>query len=80
MQAGDEAASVDLGAAAGAVAEPDDVGAVLLQAALEGDAFRVVGEGDEAQLSVLIVAHQDGELAACGQRAGAVGDELPVAA
>ncbi len=64
MQAGDEAAAVDLLAAAGAVAEADDVGAVLLQPGIEGQSLGVVDQRHVAGLAVAVVAHEDGQLAA----------------
>ena len=79
VQPRNKAAAIDLGAAARAVAEADDVGTVLRKSALEGEALGVVGEGDEPGLPVVVVAHQDGELAARIERACAIGDELPVA-
>ena len=45
--------AVDLLAAAGPVAEADDVGAVLPQSGVEGEAFGVVGEGDEPGLAIV---------------------------
>src|SRR6266545_7806605 len=80
MQPGDEAAAVDLLAAAGAMAEADDVGPVLAQPAREGKPLGVKGEGDEPGLAVAVIAHQEGQLAACLESAGAVADELAVAA
>lgn len=64
MQAGNKAAAVDLLAAAGPVAEADDVGAALDEAAIKGDAFGVIGEGHESGFAVAVVAHENGELAA----------------
>src|SRR3954453_19664385 len=72
VQAGDEAAAVDLLAAAGTVAEPDDVGAALRQPGRERQPLGVVGEGDEPIAAVAVVAHQDGQLAARYERPGAV--------
>jgi hypothetical protein len=66
VQAWDEGRAVDLLAAGGAVAEADDVGRVLLQAALEGNPLGVEDEGDEARLAIMVIAHQNGELAAGG--------------
>ena len=63
VQAGDEGGAIDLRAAAGSVAETDDVGGVLLQSALEGNPLGVVDEGDEARLAVVVIAHEDCELA-----------------
>jgi hypothetical protein len=74
-QAGDEGRSVDLLATAGTVAEADDVGRVLRQATLERDALGVIDEGDEARLAVVVIAHQNGELASWGEGAGAIADK-----
>ena len=63
MQPGNETAAVDFLAAAGSVRESDDVGPVLAKTGSKGEAFRVVGEGDEPGLPIRIVAHQDRQLA-----------------
>src|SRR5262249_30276581 len=80
MQPGDEAAPVNLLAAAGAVAEADYVGRVLVQAGGERKPFRVPGERNEARLAVGVVAHEHGQLAAALQGPGTVAEELAVAA
>jgi hypothetical protein len=64
VKTGNKAASVDFFAAARAVRETDNVGATLPKARLEAEPLRVVGERHEVRLSVAVVAHQDGELAA----------------
>lgn len=68
MQSGNEAAAIDLSAAAGAVTEPDDVGAVLAKAQVERDLLGVVGQPNEPRLAVAIIPHENRELAA-GQSA-----------
>src|SRR5258708_3778158 len=78
VQARDEAAAIDLLAAAGAVAETDDVGAVLNQPGRERQPLAVVNQRDLPGLAVGIVAHEDGELAAAFQASGTVADELAV--
>ena len=80
MQAGDEAAAVDLLAAAGPVAEADDVGAVLGKPGSEGEALGVKDERDVSGIAVGIIAHEDGELAAGFEARGTVADELAVSA
>jgi len=52
MQAGNEAAAIDLFAAAGAVAETDDVRAALGESCGEGKPLGVEGEGDKAFLTI----------------------------
>src|SRR5208337_3599940 len=79
VQAGDEAGSVDLFRAAGPVAKPDDVGAVLLKPGGERKALGVVHQRDVSGFAVGVIAHEDGQLAAAFEAAGAVPDELPVA-
>lgn len=71
MQAGNEAAAIDLTAAGCPVAEPDDVSAMLPQSSIEGEALRVMGERNETRLMVRIIAHKDGELSARHQCARA---------
>ena len=72
MQAGNEAAAIDLLAARCTVAEADDVGAVLFQAAFEGDSLGVIGEGDVTGVAVAVVSHQYGEDAAGLEHIGTV--------
>src|SRR5260370_10117818 len=79
MQARNEAAPVDFLAAAGAVAEADDVRRALAQAGLEGQVLAPVDQRHEAGLSVLVIAHEDGQLSARHQCAGAIADQQPVA-
>src|SRR5579884_162571 len=80
MEAGDEAAAINLSRTAGPVAEPDNVGAVLAEANRESEPLRVEGEGDKPGLSVAVIAHEDRELAGGLQSAGTVPNELAVAA
>ena len=61
------------------MAEADDVGAVLPESGGEGEPLGVVDQRDEPGLAVAVIAHQDGQLAAGFQGAGAVADELAVA-
>jgi hypothetical protein len=56
VQAGDEGRSVDLLAAAGPVAEADDVGAVLLEPGGEGEALGVVRERYKSGLAIRIIS------------------------
>ena len=78
MQAGDEAAAVNFSRAAGPVAEPDNVCAVLAKANRESEPLRVVGEGDKPGFFIAVIAHEDGQLAAAIKCDGAVADELAV--
>ena len=56
VQAGDEAAGRS-SAAAGAVAEADDVGAVLPAGRQQGKPFGVVSEGNKPGLAVGVISH-----------------------
>src|SRR5579871_508988 len=78
MQAGNEAAAVDLSRAAGPVAEPDNVGAVLAEASGESEPLRVVRQGHKPGLFVAVIAHQDCELPGGLEGTGTVSDELAV--
>ena len=60
--------------------EPDDVGATLPQARLEGKSFGVVGKRYKPGFPVAIVAHQDGELATGFEGIGTVAKELAIPA
>lgn len=57
------------------MAETDDVGAVLLEARSECEAFGVEGEGDEPGTAIRVVAHQDRKLPSGLKRLGGVADE-----
>ena len=78
MQAGDESGAIDLLRAAGSVAEPDDVSAVLLETSCECEAFCVIGEGDEPRIAVGVITHQNRELPAGLESLGGVADELAI--
>src|SRR5579884_2058730 len=80
MQAGDEAAAVDLSRTAGPVTEPDNVGSVLTKAGGESEPLRVVGQGHKPDLLVAVIAHEDHQFASGLQTAGTVTNELAVAA
>ena len=45
----------------------------------EGEALGVVDQRDESGLAVVVIAHQDGQLAAGFEGTGTVADELAVA-
>lgn len=78
MQSGDKRTAIDLAPAAGPVAKADDIGATLPQACVEGQSFRMVGEGNEASFAVLVVAHEHGEDAAGLEHVGRVGDRQTI--
>jgi hypothetical protein len=78
MQSWDERRAVDLLRAAGSVAEPDDVSAVLFQPSCEREAFGVEGEGDEPGFAVGVVTHQDRQLTAGLEGLGSVPQELTI--
>ncbi len=59
VQARDEGRLVDLPGAAGTMAEPDDIGARLLQTGCERKPFGMEGEWYEAFLPVGVVAHEN---------------------
>ena len=79
VQAGDEAAAINLAATRCSVVEPDDAGAVLTKASGESESLRVVGERAESGFAVAIIAHEDCEFTAWGQDTGTICDERGVA-
>src|SRR5581483_11773029 len=79
MQPRNEAAPVHLLGAAVAVAETNDVGAMLPQAGPHGKQLRVEHERNVSGLAVAVVAHQDGQLTTGCQGAGAVVDQQAIA-
>ena len=79
MESGDEAAAISLAAAGCTVAKADDVGAMLAKASVESEPLGVMGERNETRFAVLIVTHEDGELAARHQRTSAIFNEELVA-
>ena len=79
MEAGNEAAAIDLAAARCTVTESDDVGATLTKPALKGQLFRVIGEWNETGVAVAIVAHENRQLAIGFQGTGTICYEQSVA-
>src|SRR5579859_3364563 len=61
VQAGNETGAVDFLGTARSVAEADDIGAMLPQAGVEGEAFGVIRQWDEASFAVGVITHEDGK-------------------
>jgi len=80
VQAGDEAAAVDLLATARTVTEADDFGPVLTKANGEGKSFRVERERDESHLTIKVVPHEYGQFPAWLEGSGTVANELAITA
>ncbi len=68
MQAGDKTGAVNLFAAACAMTEPDNIGAMLLKPCLHGKVLCPKHQWDKSLLAVLVIAHQDGEFAVVCKR------------
>jgi len=72
VQPWNERRAVDLAAAAGPVAEPDDVGAALRKPSIERQTFGVVDQRHESLGSIGVVTHQDNKPPAGSQSTRAV--------
>ena len=62
MQARNESGTIDLRAAAGSVAEADDVGAVPPEPGLESQSLGVIDKRGETGITVAVIAYQDRQL------------------
>ena len=79
MQAGNEAAAVNLAAAGCPVAEPDYIGAGLAKASGKSELLGIKRERHKSGLAVAIIAHENCESSARCQDTGTIPNERGVA-